>query len=122
MKLQNNLYKIQRLHSDVPQYTIELLGNSPIYSAHFPGQPITPGVCIIQIASELLEEYLGAALVLREVVNAKFLAVITPDETHNVDYYLQKITELENGIIKISASVFNQEKTFAKLTLLYGRN
>lgn len=40
---------------------VRLLPDSPIYRAHFPGWPITPGVCLVQIALELMEEMAGQA-------------------------------------------------------------
>ena len=39
-------------------YTIKLIPSCVIYQAHFPGEPITPGVCIVQMAKELIEELL----------------------------------------------------------------
>ena len=33
-----------------------------IYQAHFPGEPVTPGVCILQIGKELLAELLQESL------------------------------------------------------------
>ena len=36
--------------------TVRLLPESAVYRGHFPGYPITPGVCIVQIALELAEE------------------------------------------------------------------
>ena len=35
---------------------IRLNPDHEIYRAHFPGNPITPGVCIVQIISEVLGE------------------------------------------------------------------
>ena len=40
---------------------VRLLPDSPIYQGHFPGWPITPGVCLAQIALELMEEMAGQA-------------------------------------------------------------
>lgn len=40
---------------------VRLLPDSPIYQGHFPGWPITPGVCLVQIALELMEEMAGQA-------------------------------------------------------------
>ena len=58
MKLLNDLYSIiSRTDGEGRcDFTIELNPQHFIYKAHFPGEPITPGVCIMQIAKELLEE------------------------------------------------------------------
>ena len=41
--------------------TVRLLPDSAVHAGHFPGYPITPGVCLVQIALELIEEMAGQA-------------------------------------------------------------
>lgn len=121
MKLKDNLYKIISKHSEDTAYEIEFNPDSLIYKAHFPELPVTPGVCSVQIAGELLEENTGKKMVLKEVVNAKFLAVINPCENRIVTYSLKKVTfDNDAGICKLSAIVEHDGKTFAKLSLVYG--
>ena len=52
--LRGVLYEI--LTVDPGGATIRLLPESPVYRGHFPGYPITPGVCLVQIALELIGE------------------------------------------------------------------
>ena len=58
MELKNSLYQItgKETNGTAVSYDLQLDASHVIYQAHFPGEPITPGVCIIQIAKELLEE------------------------------------------------------------------
>ena len=58
MKLRDSLYTIvSEFKGDGRHdFNIKLDPEHFIYKAHFPGEPITPGVCIMQIAKELLEE------------------------------------------------------------------
>ena len=86
MILKNNLYKISASNIEEKSFNLELVPDCVIYQAHFPEQPITPGVCIIQIASELLNELLQTEYKLTTVSNAKFLAVINPLDTAFVTY------------------------------------
>ena len=51
MILKNSLYKIASSNAEEKSFNLELVPDCLIYRAHFPEQPITPGVCIIQIAS-----------------------------------------------------------------------
>ena len=74
MILKNNLYKISASNIEEKSFNLELVPDCVIYQAHFPEQPITPGVCIIQIANELLNELLQSEYKLTTVSNAKFLA------------------------------------------------
>ena len=52
--LQGILY--ETIAVDTAGATIRLLPESPVYKGHFPGYPITPGVCLVEIALELIAE------------------------------------------------------------------
>lgn len=119
MKLHNSLYRIisDELNDAGHDYTINLDPEHFIYKAHFPGEPITPGVCIMQIAQELLEMHTGLELGIKCVKNVKFLRIIRPDETPTVTYRLQKIAE-ESEEVKVSVTVLNESDIFAKLSIV----
>jgi 3-hydroxyacyl-[acyl-carrier-protein] dehydratase len=52
-----------------------------IFGGHFPGQPIVPGVCMMEIVKELLQQLVSKPLMLHQAGNVKFLGLITPDVT-----------------------------------------
>lgn len=54
--------------------TVRLLPESPIYKAHFPGYPVTPGVTLVQMALELMSRKLAAAK------DIKFVVPVLPTE------------------------------------------
>jgi len=119
MKFLNNLYHI--VSKDVVdasiRYNIHLDASHFIYQAHFPDEPITPGVCIIQIAKELLEEHLGIGLEIQKVKNVKFLNVISPLVTPCISYVFEK-TQSSPTIIPVTAQVFSGETPLAKLSFI----
>ena len=91
-----------------------------IYHAHFPEQPITPGVCIIQIASELLADLYSSSFELSSVSNAKYLAVINPKETPELTYTFKKVSfDDEKTNVKVSVVVSNNDTIYTKLSLVY---
>jgi len=90
----------------------------PIYKAHFPGSPITPGVCIIQAAGELLENKLGRKLYLQSIKNVKFLMVIIPEEGKKIRYSFSNIVEDENGV-KAQVVVSDDATVYAKISLIF---
>ena len=119
MKFLNNLYTIDS--KDVVdasiRYNIHLDASHFIYQAHFPDEPITPGVCIIQIAKELLEEHLGIGLEIQKVKNVKFLNVISPLATPNVTYVFEKIIPDDSEkTYKVMTQVSSDEISLAKLS------
>ena len=78
--LQGILY--ETIAVDTAGATVRLLPESPVFKGHFPGYPITPGVCLVEIALELMEEMAGQAGKVRLVAakNIKFTSPVLPSE------------------------------------------
>ncbi|MHA7057014.1 3-hydroxyacyl-ACP dehydratase [Aquimarina sp. M1] len=78
-----DLYKIKVdvVRDGIQTTTIALNPNSSVFKGHFPGNPITPGVCTLQIIKELTEKRLGCSLFMKKASNVKFMAVINPEKT-----------------------------------------
>ena len=120
MILKNSLYTIadKRMEGSGIFYQILLDKNHFIYKAHFPNEPITPGVCIIQIAKELLEDYLHEEYEISYIKNIKFLSVLSPLSTPSVAYVFDKITILpETNECKTQVQVQQDNVLFAKLSI-----
>ena len=60
--------------------TLRLLPESPVYKGHFPGYPITPGVCLVQMALESIAEMAGHSVALVAAKNIKFTSPVIPAE------------------------------------------
>jgi 3-hydroxyacyl-[acyl-carrier-protein] dehydratase len=96
------------------RFRILLNAEHPIYAAHFPGNPVMPGVCMIQMVKELVELYLRKELFLRQVISAKFLNVINPLKYKEVDFSM--IFEDDE---KVSVIVKDEDVTFARMSLRF---
>ena len=120
MKLKDDFFKIKDIRQAATglDYTLALNPEHPIYRAHFPGNPITPGVCIIQIVKELLEGQLKCELLLKKVNNAKFLNVINPLENRKVVFAVS-ISSTGDDAHKVSVVVSGENQQFAKLALVF---
>lgn len=117
--LKDILYKILSTNkiTEGISYQILLFGDCPIYTAHFPGKPITPGVCILQMVEELLADYTLRNLRIAIVKNAKFLNVLTPTE-EVIQFYLFSIIQEEEKI-KVQSTVTDSSGTiYAKISLI----
>ena len=125
MILKNSLYTIadKKMEGSGIFYQILLDKNHFIYKAHFPNEPITPGVCIIQIAKELLEDYLHEEYEISYVKNIKFLSVLSPLSTPSVAYVFDKITFLpETNECKTQVQVQQDNALFAKLSIIFKKS
>ena len=125
MILKNSLYTIadKKMEGSGIFYQILLDKNHFIYKAHFPNEPITPGVCIIQVAKELLEDYLHEEYEISYIKNIKFLSVLSPLSTPSVAYVFDKITILpETNECKTQVQVQQDNVLFAKLSIIFKKS
>lgn len=124
MLLKNSLYAIEKSEkltsSDEIVGGIFLLRLNPdhvIYQAHFPGEPITPGVCIVQMGKELMEELLDKSLAVARVKNVKFLSVISPEDTTLITYTFRKVEWSADGKeVKAQIVVTSGDEAKAKIS------
>jgi 3-hydroxyacyl-[acyl-carrier-protein] dehydratase len=112
----NDLYHIDKfqINDNVILAQLSLNPGHEIFSGHFPGQPILPGVCMIQIAKELLQKRLEANLSLEKADQIKFLTVIDPLRTRQFEAKLDYKWSDEEQLIA-SGSFFNGETVYFKL-------
>lgn len=70
----------ETVQADERGATVRLIPDSPVFAGHFPGYPITPGVCLVEIALELLSQREGRPLRLTGAKNIKFTSPVLPSE------------------------------------------
>ena len=88
-----------------------------VYKAHFPDNPITPGVCILEIAKQLLSKYYNKELRLITIKNLKFLHVLIPSSTEKVSFKFD-ISKNENNKIEVKIVVENKTTCFTKINCI----
>lgn len=121
MNLNGDLYSvISRTEADGSRsFRIGLNPDHWIKECHFPGNPIVPGVFLLQMVTELLQGEMGYKLSISEIKNVKFLNVISPQVNREVGVKLSGITPVEGGV-KVQA-VFSDcadpTRLFAKMSL-----
>ena len=79
----NDYYKINSRTADgeATLFDVSLLPDYCVYSGHFPGNPISPGVCSIQMIKECAEQLTGHRLFLAYISKCRFSAMISPKMT-----------------------------------------
>ena len=115
MILLNDFYSIIRQESSVGaiKATVTINKTHRIFDGHFPGLPVVPGVCMVQMVKEILELGVNKTLRIESADNIKFLSVIDPRQhgevSASIDY-----TETENAFA-INATLFADQLIFLKL-------
>jgi len=119
MKLKDNFYRIKSFSKTEKgfDFLIEFNPEHFIYKAHFPDNPVTPGVCIIHIIKELLIETGESNLFIKKIPQVKFLNIIQPYENKEVTFSIS-ILSREGDTCKIGATVFRGDTIFTKLTMV----
>ncbi len=116
--LKNDFFKLTAPLSGsdgVYKTTIELDKTHEIFKGHFPGLPVVPGVCMMAIVKELLEEAVNRPLQLLHTANIKFLSLINPLQNDSVDVELKYVTG-ENNTLVLDGSISSDKLTFFKIT------
>lgn len=115
MILKEHFYTITGIiHSNNAIHAIfQLNPEHAIFKGHFPGQPVVPGVCMLQMIKELLESALGKMFRLSIGNELKFLSVIDPTRNKLIHVELNYTGEAAVGIT-INARLFYNETVFFK--------
>ena len=119
MKLNGDFFKVlaQESLENGFRCQVSLNAEHTIYQAHFPGNPITPGVCLLQIATELLEQHEGVRLQLHTADAIKFRKPVTPDMRPT---FVFTGLNHEAGILAVIVSVEDEDKSpIAKMSLKF---
>ena len=118
MILKDNLFAIksQSVSENKADFRVALHAENFIYKAHFPNNPITPGVCLIQMVVELFGALRGANFSIRTLKNVKFTAPVSPLEFPQINLSLDYAEDEKTWQIK--AVIKENEMIFAKINMI----
>lgn len=118
MQFLDNLFITQSVTETENGFTTILRCNPKhlIYQAHFPGNPITPGACLLQTASEALQKKLGRPLFLKSSKNIKYLNVLIPAEDKEVRFAFSNLVESETEC-KAQVVIADEAQIYTKMSL-----
>ena len=108
---------MQRTGADSATLEFRFAASQPVFAGHFPGHPILPGVFQLEMARVAAEAVAGSALVVREIVKAKFRRPILPEETIRVEVKL--VAQPDGTQARAVLSVDNQPAGEAILRLAH---
>lgn len=115
--LLENFYKIIHIkeREDGKQaIEIELNPGHMLYQGHFPGQPVVPGVCTLQMIKESAEQIVSQPLQYVQIASSKFLSAINPLETPLLQLFI-RLEKTEEHLFKLQAEGICNGKEFIKL-------
>ena len=103
--LKDDFYKIVQMDTEGASVKAALSLNAGhnIFKGHFPGTPVVPGVCMMQMVKDLVEITTGAPVLLSKADSIKFLSVIDPSVSNVVNIAL--LLKRTDEAVEVSASL-----------------
>lgn len=121
--LLQDFYKVEKLEnvSDGKYVaTIQLNKTHDIFKGHFPGNPVTPGVCMMQIIKELTQNITQSKLFMVSSSNVKFMALINSDINSVLKLELEVSSNTETEI-KVKNTTSFDDTVALKLSSTFKR-
>lgn len=113
--LKGDLYTLKDFTSadGIATATLVLNATHSIFQGHYPGQPVLPGACILQIVKETLSSAIESELMLVIANNLKFLSMIDPGSMPALAFKLI-YQEVDEQFIKVNTSLHFKERVCFK--------
>ena len=94
-------------------FQIALNPQCQVYEGHFPGEPVSPGVCNIQMIKECAEQVAGKCLFLSNLQQCRLTTLVTPLAHPQVEVTIQ--LEEKGGAYKLKATLGKGEEIYLDL-------
>ena len=116
MSLLHDFYSVDAFTTEGSKVSasVSLNSNHAVFGGHFPGNPVTPGVCMMQIIKELAERWAAKPLMLQKARNIKFMAIINPHQHPNIRVDLD--VEENEGLLTVKSTTSFEDTTALKFS------
>lgn len=96
-------------------YLCELMPDCDVYNGHFPGKPVSPGVCNIEMIRECAEMLVGCNLKIDTIKQCRLTAVASPAVCPKVDVKVS-VAQIEGtNSYNVVASISDAERPYMEL-------
>ena len=116
MKFEDYYYKVYSMHTDWTYSMTEHIAFLPgcdIFGGHFPGHPVCPGACNIQLIKDVAQRLTGHKLLVSAIRQCRFTALLTPDTCPEVDVQVDITACTESGY-SITARISDGRQTYVE--------
>ena len=105
--LKDSLFKITSINHQqgAVEGLVVLNKSDKIFEGHFPGQPVLPGACMLQMMKEIFEEALNQSLRIKKADQIKFLSLVDPQLNNLLQLKLSYNSLFEEGAFSVTASI-----------------
>lgn len=96
-------------------YLCELKADCDVYRGHFPGKPVSPGVCNIEMIRECAEMLVGMDLKIDTIKQCRLTAVASPTVCPKVDVKVNVALIEGTNNYNVVASIADAERSYMEL-------
>lgn len=96
-------------------YLCELKADCDVYRGHFPGKPVSPGVCNIEMIRECAEMLVGMDLKIDTIKQCRLTAVASPTVCPKVDVKVNAALIEGTNNYNVVASIADAERSYMEL-------
>jgi 3-hydroxyacyl-[acyl-carrier-protein] dehydratase len=111
--LKQRLKTDETLTSDNVSGSIVFDPDFPGFQGHFPGNPVLPGVCLIEAAVQLISHGAKRNLQLAEVENVKFFSPVNPGDEVKLDFSIKQLP----GAVDAKGTMMSGERKICTIKL-----
>lgn len=114
MKLKDNFYRLENIRNEGEHrlFSITLLPDCELYRGHFPGNPVCPGVCSIEMIRQCAEYLMGSPLFIRSIKQCRFTAILSPLNCRELTIDVS-LSSAEDSII-VTARIYDERDVYVE--------
>lgn len=105
----------EKITSNDAVYLCELKGDCDVYRGHFPGKPVSPGVCNIEMIRECAEMLSGHDLRISTIKQCRLTAVASPSICPKVDVKVSVAAIEGTSSYNVVATIADAERSYMEL-------
>lgn len=112
----NDIFGITGIEQTDNRITInvDINQHSEIFKGHFPGQPVVPGACMLQLVKDGLETALEKSVMLKKADQVKFISMLTPGDEQEISLTIDH-KPIDENTIMVTAGLTSNGATCFKL-------
>lgn len=112
MLLENKYYRwvSQTIEGENALFRVHLLPECEVYRGHFPGNPVCPGICNVELIKECAMRLAGKNLRIKTLIQCRLTALASPTSCQEFDVHIQALST-ENGF-QVRAMIMDAVKKY----------
>ena len=118
MLLKDKFFEVlheEKINANEAVYLCALKADCDVYQGHFPGKPVSPGVCNIEMIRECAELLTGENLLIQTIKQCRLTAVASPTVCPKVDVKISVARVEGTETYNVVGSISDAETSYMEL-------